>query len=197
MTRLNATRLQAIVPVILTLTFSIAHADDWQLPDLMRLLAQNKADKATFIEKKYIGIIDRPVESSGELTFTAPDKLEKHTLKPKPELLLLEGDSLTIDQPGKRRYTFRLQEHPEISAFTESIRGTLAGDRSTLEKYYKLQMKGSVDEWQLVLIPTQASMIKVISSIRISGSNADVKSIVFSQSDGDRSEMFITKAVTP
>jgi hypothetical protein len=197
MTMLNVTRLQAIVAVMFTLTFSIARADDWQLPDLMRLLAQNKADKATFIEKKFIGILDRPVKSSGELAFTAPDKLEKRTLKPKPELLLLEGDSLTIDQPGKRRYTFSLQEHPEISAFTESIRGTLAGDLPTLEKYYKLQMKGSADEWQLVLIPTQASMIKVISSIRISGSNADVKSIVFSQSDGDRSEMFITKVITP
>jgi hypothetical protein len=194
---LRVTRLQAIVLVILALTFSIAHADDWQLPDLMRLLAQNKTDKATFIEKKYIGIIDRPVESSGELSFTAPDILEKRTLKPKLESLLLQGDNLTIDQPGKRRYTFSLQEHPEISAFTESIRGTLAGDRSTLEKYYKLQMKGSADEWQLVLIPTQASMLNVISSIRISGSNANVKSIVFSQRDGDRSEMFITKAVTP
>ena len=195
MTKFNVAHIQAIVGAILTFAFSVAGADAWQLPELMQLLAQSKAGKATFVEKKYIGIIDKPIESSGELAFTAPDKLEKRTLKPKPESLVLEGDSLTVDQPGKHRFTVRLQEHPEISAFIESIRGTLAGDRLALEKFYTLELTGSAEEWQLVLIPTQARMTDIISRIRIGGSRADVKTIYFDQGDGDRSEMFITKVV--
>ena len=193
MTMPDSKRIRSIASAILVLATCAASAGDWKLPELMQLLAQNKAGKAVFVEKKYIGILDKPVESSGELAFTAPDKLEKRTLKPSPELLMLEGDSLTVDQPGKRRQTVSLQAHPDIAAFVESIRGTLAGDRTVLEKVYALELTGSAEHWQLVLVPTQPRMQSIISRIRIGGSHADVRTIDFDQADGDRSEMVITK----
>jgi len=183
-------------PVIVWLALvlpTVAFADDWQLPQLMHILAQNKARKATFVEKKFIGILDRPIESSGDLSFTAPDKLVKRTLKPKSELLILNGDILTIDQPGKNRMTVSLQEHPEVSAFIESIRGTLAGDRSALENLYTLKLTGSPSQWQLILTPKQARLSNIFSRILIGGSDADVKTIDLDQRDGDHSEMVITK----
>ncbi len=197
MTKFNVARIQAIVGTILTLAFSVAGADGWQLPELMQLLAQNKAGKAVFVEKKYIGIIDQPIVSSGELSFTAPGKLEKRTLKPKPESLILNGDSIIVDRPSKKRLTVSLHDHPEITAFIESIRGTLAGDRAALEKFFTLELTGSADKWQLVLIPIQARMLGIVSRIRIAGSHADINTIAFDQSDGDRSEMVITKVDTP
>lgn len=189
--------IRAIVGLMLCLATSLAAADTLQLPQLMQLLAQNKAGKALFVEKKYISIIDKPIESSGELAFTAPDKLEKRTLKPKLELLVLEGDNLTIDQPDKHRLSIRLQEHAEVAAFVESIRGTLAGDLSALEKVYTLELTGSVEKWQLLLIPRQTRMGEIVSRIRIGGAHADVKAIYFEQADGDHTEMLITKVVAP
>ena len=41
-----------------------SYAADWALPDLMHLLAQNKSGKASFTEKKYIGILDSSIEDS-------------------------------------------------------------------------------------------------------------------------------------
>jgi outer membrane lipoprotein-sorting protein len=186
---------RTLAAVLLALATGVAMAGDVKLPELMQLLAQQKSGKASFVEKKYIGIVDKPVESSGELAFTAPNKLEKRTLKPALESLVLEGDSLTIDQADKRRFTVSLQEHPEVSAFVESIRGTLAGDRTALEKYYTVAVTGPMEKWQLQLIPTQARMAQVISRIRINGAHASVKTIEFEQADGDRSEMFITGTV--
>jgi len=194
---LNFTYGRAITGAVFMFCSAAALADEWKLPDLMQLLAQHQRGKATFVETKYIGIIDKRVESSGELAFTPPDKLEKRTLKPKPESLVLEGDRLTIDQPDKRPITVSLQEHPEVSAFVDSIRATLAGDRVALEKFYTLELTGSVEKWQLALTPKQARMISIISRIRIGGSHADVKTIDFEQADGDRSEMVITKIISP
>jgi len=191
----SLTHIRAIVGALLTLSTSATLAGDWKLADLMQTLAQHQAGRASFVERKYIGIIDKPLESSGELAFTAPDRLEKRTFKPKPESLVLEGDKLTIDQPGNRRHTVSLQEHPEVSAFVESIRATLAGDRFALEKFYTLELAGSAESWQLLLIPTQARMTDIISRIRIGGSHANVKTIDFEQADGDRSQMVITKIV--
>lgn len=170
-----------------------ALADDWQLTQLMQIMAQHKTGKATFVEKKYIGIIDQPIVSTGALSFVAPDKLEKRTLTPKPEALLLNGDILTIDRAGKHRMVVSIEEYPEVAAFIESIRGTLAGDLSALQKLYTLQLSGSAEKWQLVLTPREERMSSIFSRIRISGSHAEVRTIGLDQLDGDHSEMFITQ----
>ncbi|NDU87169.1 MAG: outer membrane lipoprotein carrier protein LolA [Ferrovum sp.] len=175
------------------LPFFSAHAENWNLPQLMQMMAQNKAGKASFVEKKYIGALDQPILSTGNLSFMTPDKLEKHTLTPKPESLILNGDQLTLDRPGKQSMTVSLEEYPEVATFIESIRGTLAGDRTALEKLYALKLTGQVENWQLVLTPKQERMSSIFSSIRISGSQAKVNSIELNQRDGDHSEMIITQ----
>ena len=168
------------------------HAADFSLSELMQQLGQKKSGTATFVEKKYIAMLKQPLESSGELAFTAPDRLEKRTLKPKAEAVLLEGNKLTLERSDGRKMSVNLSDRPEVSAFVESIRATLSGDRSALEHYYTPVLAGSSEEWQLKLTPLQARMQKVISQIRIAGSRAQVKTIEFLQADGDRSEMTIT-----
>jgi Outer membrane lipoprotein carrier protein LolA-like len=190
------TKLMQAILCAMLMVFA-AHADEGLLPRLMQLFAQNKGSRASFVEKKYLAMIDKPVESSGELAFTAPDKLVKRTLKPRIESLVLEGDSLSIEQPGKHRITLNLVEHPEVAGFIESIRATLAGDRAALEKIYSLTLTGSVEKWQLVLIPKETSMLNLISRIQISGSQGNITIINFALGDGDRSEMVITKVVLP
>lgn len=166
------------------------HAQAWGLPDLMKLLARQKTAQATFTEKKYLALADQPLESSGELSYAAPDKLEKRTLSPRSETMLLDGENLSIVS-GMRRARISMQGHPEAAAFVESIRGTLSGDQGALEKYYKLDFSGHADAWRLVLVPSQPGMLKIISRIRIEGSRSAISLIVFDQADGDRSEMRI------
>jgi hypothetical protein len=178
--------------LLLLLAATLAHAGDFGLQDLMQMLGQHKSGTATFVEKKYIAMLNQPLESSGELSFTAPDKLEKRTLKPKPEAVTLQGNVLQLERSDGRRMKVSLSDRPEVAAFVESIRATLAGDRSALERFYGVAMRGTADQWQLTLVPLQPRMLKVINQIRIGGNRAQVRSIVFMQADGDHSEMTIT-----
>lgn len=162
----------------------------WDVAQLMQGLAQNKSGRASFVEKKYIALLDKPVESSGELLYTAPDRLEKRTLKPRPESMLIESGTLTMER-GKRRTTLRLQDYPELVAFTESIRGTLAGDVVALRRIYNLDLEGSEERWTLTLRPIETKMLEVVQRIRIGGSRAEVKTIEIEQADKDRSVMVI------
>ncbi len=162
----------------------------WDLTQLMQGLAQNKSGRASFVEKKYIALLDKPVESSGELLYTAPDRLEKRTLKPRPESMLIESGTLTVER-NKRRMTLRLQDYPELVAFTESIRGTLAGDVAALRRIYNLDLEGSEERWTLTLRPVETKMLEVVQRIRIGGSRAEVKTIEIEQTDKDRSVMVI------
>ncbi|PVY70624.1 outer membrane lipoprotein carrier protein LolA [Cupriavidus alkaliphilus] len=162
---------------------------------LMSTLAQRKSGRVLFTETKYLALLDKPVQSSGELRFTAPDHLEKRTLSPKAENLVLDGDMLTIERDGKR-YTMPLQNYPEIAAFIESIRATLAGNRDALERYYKLGVEGRASRWTLTLTPADSRMAAAVSQVRIDGRQDALEQIEIRQADGDRSVMKIRPAAS-
>lgn len=160
----------------------------WNLDRLMSTLAQHKSGRATFTETKYLSIATQPVESSGELVFAAPDHLEKHTLSPKPEHLVVDGDMLTVER-NNRKYTLALARYPELGAFIDSIRATLAGNRFALEQIYKVALAGRGDDWTLTLTPLDSRMLKVVSTITLDGTRDMLRSVAIRQADGDHSVM--------
>lgn len=182
--------------VALALAPAISHAADWDIDQLMHGLAQTKSDHASFVEKKFIAMLDKPVESSGELFYSAPDHLEKRTLKPKAESMTVDGGTLIIER-GRQKHRLQLRDYPELAAFIDSIRGTLAGDRNALERNYRLSLDGTSEHWTLQLLPTDEKMQAVVTCIRIAGVRDAVRSIEITQADGDSSLMLIEKLPAP
>ncbi len=162
----------------------------------MAALAKNSGGVTTFTEKKFIAMLDTPLESSGELHYTAPSYLEKRTLKPTPESFVLDDGVITI-QRGKKRHTLKLKRHPRIAIFIESIRGTLAGDISALERSYQLALAGNAEHWQLTLSPTDKRMADILNHIVILGKQETINTIEIHQADGDYSIMKIEEVATP
>lgn len=167
-----------------------ASAGAWNLDALMHLLARQTSGAATFVEHKHLAILDAPVESSGELRYRAPDRLEKITREPRPETLVLEGDVLTVER-NDRRHVVRLGDYPEVAAFIDSIRATLAGDRAALERTYALDLAGRRDAWTLSLLPRDPKMAELVLRITIAGRGDKLRRIEILQADGDRSVMDI------
>jgi hypothetical protein len=167
----------------------------WGLQELMIDLGRVKQAKGTFVEKKYLKLLNAPLESSGQLNYTAPYRLEKLTLSPKPESMIVDQDTLTIEMRGRKR-SLQIQDYPVLWAFVESIRGTLKGDLSALQQFYKVTLDGSRLTWQLHLQPTEKKMAALIQSIVIGGSKDRVNTIDIAEADGDRSVMTVTGEIT-
>jgi len=189
-------KLQPLLCGLLLLAMSVAaipsQGAEWNLDQLMQLMSQTHIAHASFTEQKSIAMLERPVESSGELFYTAPDHLEKRTLQPKAESMQLDGGALRIVQ-GDKNYVLQLQRYPEIAVFIASIRGTLAGDRQALEQNYQLRLTGNRQDWTLTLIPEGDKARKIVAEIRISGADNVLRSIKIQQADGDSSLMTITQ----
>ena len=197
MTRLTRPRFRLWALVWLALLVSpLVQAAPLSIAQLMATLAKNPQGAATFTEKKTISILDQPVESSGELLFIAPARLEKRTLKPRPETMVLDGDTLTLER-GRRKHVLQLKDYPEVAGMIESIRGTLAGDRQALERVYHLALDGGLESWTLVLTPLDPRVGAVIARIRMEGVKEVVRSVEILQADGDRSLMRIQKDQAP
>ena len=77
-------RLLATLVLALATTPALAA---WDVAQLMTELARNRGGQALFTEKKYIALLDKPVISSGEMRYTAPDYLEKRTLLQRTKLV--------------------------------------------------------------------------------------------------------------
>jgi len=169
-------------------------ADD--LDRVMSALAERKHGEVTFVERKYLAVLDRPVESSGELLYDAPDRLEKRTLKPKPETLVLEHGVVTAER-GRHRYQLDLQRYPQVLPFIESIRATLAGDRAALERVFHVNFSGDFQHWTLDLEPGASQLAGLVKHIRIQGEQAMVRTVEIQEADGDRSEMIIGDEAHP
>ena len=169
---------------------ALGYATDWDLEQLMQMLAQTRSGHVRFVETKSIAMLDKPVESSGELFYTAPDHLEKRTLKPKPETMVLDQGTLQVER-GRQKHSLRMQDYPELAAFIDSIRGTLAGDRQALERNFRLSLEGNRQSWNLRLVPANDRMLAVVKRIDIAGEQELVKRIAISQADGDSSLMRI------
>ena len=181
----------AALAFALSLSFPAQSA--FTLEELMQTLAQRGPESATFVEKRYLAILDnKPVESSGELRYVPPNRIERRTLKPRPESLVVDGDHATVERNGQR-HALRLSDYPDIAPFVDSIRGTLSGDRKALERVYRLELSGDPDRWTLMMLPSDSKLATLVQRIDVAGNRDRVRSIAILQGDGDRSVMTIDR----
>lgn len=174
--------------MVATGSASVCFADD--LDALMNLLELRKHGHVSFVEEHFLAVLDRPVESSGELLYDAPDRLEKHTFKPKPETLVLDHGVITARR-GRHTYVLNLGDYPQIVPLIDSIRATLAGDRAALERVFKVRLDGGLEQWKLVLVPSDPTVARTVKEIRIEGTRDAIHSVEIRQADGDRSLLTI------
>jgi len=162
------------------------------LADLMHALAARTTSNAHFVERRYLKMLSEPLKSSGTLTYVAPDRLEKVTLWPRPQRMTVDGDRLSIAPgPDGNPKTLSLATQPEVDAFVEAIRGTLAGDLPALERFYTVGLVGNWSDWALRLEPKAAAARKLLASVLLKGQAAGVQTIDIEETDGDRTEMII------
>ena len=170
-------------------------AGAFNVDTLMHAFAQRKSGEARFTELKYLSNLKGPVESSGTLAFRAPDHFEQQTVKPRAQSVVVDGDTVTMSRDGHQRVV-SLSQYPEIAMLVDSIRGTLTGDRSSLERVYKLTLEGTAVAWHLTLTPSDAALSKSVDHIVVSGGQGGdgqsaIHTIETIQTDGDRSVMTI------
>jgi outer membrane lipoprotein-sorting protein len=192
--RYRARRAAAVLLVLGCAAGRTAAADD--LDQLMSRFAGRPHGRASFVETQYLAVLKRPLESRGELFFDAPDRLEKRTLAPKPETLVVTKGLLTIAR-GNRRHEVALSAYPVLGPLIDSIRATLAGDRSALEAVYVLDYAAAGPGWTLALTPRDPKLASIVRRVAIAGEGDAIRSVETLRADGDRSLMRITPLADP
>ena len=155
------------------------------LPELMKNLSAQKEGRARFVEQKTLSVLSTPIESRGELSFKAPDFLQKKTTQPIQETLTVERDRVILIRGGKEQI-IQLDAQPEMRAFIDSLRATLSGDLPTLKKSFLVKLSGPANKWTLSLRPLSANLQRILVEVSIQGRNSEILFIETSMLNGDR-----------
>lgn len=182
---------RALLAALALGVFLLPSAWSFELDDLMALLAQQKGGEARFTEQRFVRGLEGPLDASGTLSFTAPDRLVRRTLSPRAETMSVEGNTLTLSRGGRTR-TLALDSMPELLGMVEAMRSTLSGNRQGLQRYFRSTLAGSAAGWSLDLQPIDPRLAAQVRTMRLSGRGGEVLGVDMEFIGGDRSVMSIT-----
>jgi outer membrane lipoprotein-sorting protein len=160
------------------------------LSELMALLAQRTSGEARFVEQRFVKGLDQPLQSSGTLSFTAPDRFARRTLEPRAESMVVQGNQVTLSRGGRSK-TLTLDASPEALVAVEAMRGTLTGNAKALQKYFKTRVSGTAERWTLELTPLDNAAAGPLLGLKVSGSRDELRTVETQLQGGDASVMTI------
>jgi hypothetical protein len=196
---LRNTCLGAVIAVVTSVmaTGLIADDSEWNVEVLMRELSRVTHAKLDFIETKKSVFLITDTTLEGVMEYRAPDYIEKFTMSPFQEKVVIDGDSMLIEKTlsaGKQEnvvipQTYSVESHPVLKVAVESIRAMLAGDFEILTTGYIATLIGTRDNWELNLEPKETEILEYIESINLSGKDIRITKVVTIQTDGDASNL--------
>lgn len=160
----------------------------WNANAVMLLLAKNSIKNYRFIERKFYSFLKKPTEIHGVLRYRAPNTLEKNILSlNKNASYRIIGSKLFIKKEGKKERKVLLSHYPEVLALANSIRALFAGKITVLKEFFAIELKGSPENWTMVLTPTDIDLEEKIEYLEIKGEQGRLKQIIIKDTDGDKS----------
>ncbi len=167
-----------------------AQEEPWDFARLMGELAQVQTSRARYSEVRRVAVLQKPLQLSGTLFYARPARIEKHQTLPFKEVIRVDGDRLSVEREGKTQ-EIRLQNSSLVAALVESLRATLAGDGTELERLYSVRVQGTRQRWTLALTPREVEIAGVVKNIVIAGSASRVARLEILEPGGDGSVMTI------
>ena len=168
--------------------------EPWTLEQFADLMGKATFHQTPYEETHVSQILTEPLLSKGTLSFTRPSRLEKHVFSPHEERYVIEGGSLLWeDIVNGTIKELLLEDYPVLLSFVEGFRAVLAGDLSTLNNWFTLNLSGSLNNWNLTLTPRDEEMIRqFVTAIRFTGKEGKITGIEIQEASGDHSILTIT-----
>jgi hypothetical protein len=187
---LRARLSRAAFVLLLASAPAAAQEEPWDFARLMAQLAQVQTSRARYSEVRRVAMLREPLQLSGTLFYERPARIEKRQTLPSREVISVDGDKLTVEREGKTREV-RLQNAPLIAGLVESLRATLAGDATELERLFSVRVQGTRQRWTLALAPREVEIAGVVKGIVIAGSGSRLARLEILEPGGDGSVMTI------
>jgi outer membrane lipoprotein-sorting protein len=163
-------------------------------------LSQVSYARLNFVETRQSMFLTTDLVIEGNIQYRAPDHIEKVTVSPMSEKIVVDGDTMLVEKLGDARKHdavvetkhYSIESHPMLKATVSSIRYILAGNSEMLSEYYEMSISGQCENWTLELTPRTVEISDYTQKIILSGNESSILRYVTIQADGDESVMTLT-----
>ncbi len=168
-------------------------ADASDVDALLRHFASRPGFSAEFRELKRMELLVDPLISTGELYFSPPDLLARHTSQPTPSTLIIQGEELRFGEGGALT-RIDLASNPTLRTFVDSFRALLAGDAEALRTDFAINYQSGSDAeglpgpeeiWEIRLAPLRSPLREQITRIALRGTGLLPRDIFVLEASGD------------
>ena len=148
--------------------------------------------RVAFVERHLNRLLSAPAEQRGELWLTSDGAAVMRVHTPRPEERRIEGDSLVLRRPQRRRATVdnpdaaidngierrrRLDRDRGAHLMLAMILDVLSGDISELRERFEstlISLDGSTDgsDWQIELVPRDPRFRRELVAVRLRGAGS-------------------------
>lgn len=152
---------------------------------LNRLSDQAKAItsmQGTFTQTKHLGILPKPILSSGRFSFHRNREVVWQTLDPIVSTLKFGADGIKVDQGNSSNTVTK------NNMATTLLTHLITGNFRQMEELFDITAKGSPKRWQLTLKPRDNNLKAFINEVRISG-GAYSDQIFIEEPNGDTTQI--------
>ena len=143
---------------------------------VLRQLARPAPMHTAFVELRDSPLLKAPLRISGEYRRPDATTLVREVQSPYAETTTLRAGQATIAR-GTRSRSFSLARAPELEGLQASFGAMLAGDRTTLERHYRIEATGTRQHWILTLVPRDAALAAKVRDIVLRGRGAELRCI--------------------
>jgi len=167
---------------------------------LRRILAvhQDQGFTSRFAETKHIGLLRRPLHSTGQLVFIPRQGLYRQLNSPFQQEMLITDRAIYQRYAGGATETIALAKLPAAKAFVEAFLAVFSGSWDTLHAHFHVYFSAQESGWQLGLKPAHPVMAKVISCLVLDGEQERLVALHVQETNGDiTSDQFLDGRILP
>jgi outer membrane lipoprotein-sorting protein len=153
---------------------------------LLARLAKVESLRAHFSEEKQMALLAVPLRSQGTLYYAKPRLLARHTEAPQKSSLVLRGDKLEFGDASHSE-SMGIDAQPAVRVLVDTFVSVLSGDRAKLMQLAELHIETlPAGAWRIDVTPRDASVLKIVRSMRFEGKNAELLRMELLDANGDR-----------
>lgn len=160
----------ALIFVALTCIANSAPLSEAELNNLLASIRQNRSTQADFQEARVIGLMKKPIVSSGTVWFQPPNKFRREVKGNLPSVTVSDGRDLWIYYPNfKSAERYPLGKGSPLDATVAAINSAL--NLENIETSFKITATKTDNRYELALLPRNAAMKRVFQKLDLGINN--------------------------
>ncbi|AXK73057.1 fatty acyl CoA synthetase [Lysobacter sp. TY2-98] len=178
---------RSLLPLLLlTLAMPSVHAASPEIETgwILSKLARPAPMRTQFVELHGSRLLKAPLRIEGEYARPNDDTLVREVRLPYAETSTIRAGSVTIKR-GTSSHTYSLDRAPQLAGLQSSFGALLSGDRTQLERAFRIDSSGSREQWTLQLTPKDKRTATYVRTIALYGRGAELRCIETTPAKGD------------